>query len=257
MAEGRHDVQRGQSRVVIRPRGLDELLGPRNRLVLLDPVAKERCEKGDCRGSVEVATVGGPTKCLPQIGQFGPSHAWASRWFALSHNAITAGSRAAKYWACAVRAASAAPVRTSCSSANCRMVSSMENRVREDVGEATKSDLRTSASSMSRVAIRLPNCATAHAAAKSNPPAKTEQRFNSVSRQRRAGRRTTAPRGAAFGGAPARAVNPRAAGIGHRGGPVARSAVIDNMRDAANSIASGMPSKRRQISTTVLRRARQ
>ena len=58
---------------------------------------------------------------------------------------------------------SASPVATSCSSANWRIVSSIENRVRVDDRSATTSDLRTSASSRSRVANSSPVPATAHA----------------------------------------------------------------------------------------------
>src|SRR5258707_11443071 len=47
---------------------------------------------------------------------------------------------------------SASPVCTSCSSANWRMVSNIENRVRADERSATRSDLRTRASNKSRVA---------------------------------------------------------------------------------------------------------
>ncbi len=47
---------------------------------------------------------------------------------------------------------SACPPTTSCSSANCRMVSSIENRVRPDDRSATRRDLRTRASRRSSVA---------------------------------------------------------------------------------------------------------
>ena len=57
------------------------------------------------------------------------------------------------------------PDATSCSSANWRMVSSIENRVRPDERSATSSDLRTSASSTSSVANSSSEPATAHAPA--------------------------------------------------------------------------------------------
>ena len=70
---------------------------------------------------------------------------------------------------------SAAPVCTSCSSANWRMVSSIENRVRSADRSATNSDLRTRASSRSSdreliVGARRPR----RHPARSNPPANTE-----------------------------------------------------------------------------------
>ena len=71
-----------------------------------------------------------------------------------------------------------------------------------------------------------------------------------TSRRRRAGRRTTPPRGAACGGVPGRAVTRPAAGTADRDDRAPRSAVIDAIREAASSIASGIPSRRRQISTT-------
>ena len=50
----------------------------------------------------------------------------------------------------------------------------MENRVRPDVWSATNKDLRTSASSRSKVTNLSPVFATAWAPSTSNPPAKTE-----------------------------------------------------------------------------------
>ncbi len=54
--------------------------------------------------------------------------------------------------ACAVRTSATSPRATSCSSANWRIVSNIENRVRPEDRSAISSDLRTSASSRSRTA---------------------------------------------------------------------------------------------------------
>ena len=55
----------------------------------------------------------------------------------------------------------ASPRATSCSSANWRIVSSIENRVRPEDWSATSSDLRTKASSKSGVAIVIVGAVTA------------------------------------------------------------------------------------------------
>ena len=70
------------------------------------------------------------------------------------------------------------------------------------------------------------------------------------SRRRRAGRRTTARRGAASGGAPARAASPTSSRNRSSRWSRISVTVIDSMREAASSMASGMPSRRRQISAT-------
>ena len=69
-------------------------------------------------------------------------------------------------------------------------------------------------------------------------------------RRRREGRRTRPPRGAASGGVPVRAASRPAAGTGDQDDHAPRLAVIDAIREAANSMANGIPSRRRQISTT-------
>ena len=51
--------------------GLDELFGPRDRLVIFDHKAEERRVGGDGGGDVEIAVVGGPPERGAQIGQFG------------------------------------------------------------------------------------------------------------------------------------------------------------------------------------------
>ena len=95
----------------------------------------------------------------------------------------------------------ASPLATSCSSANWRIVSSIEYRVRPDDRSATNSDLRTSASSRSRMAnLPIIGATTRAGALRPNPPANTERRSRNVFWRRRDGRRTTPPRGAVFGG---------------------------------------------------------
>ena len=64
------------------------------------------------------------------------------------------------------------------------------------------------------------------------------------------GRRTTPPHGAVCGGVPGRAATPPAAGTADPDDHAPRSAVIDAIREAASSMANGIPSRRRQISTT-------
>ena len=49
--------------------GLDELLGPRYRLVIVHPKAKPCRPCRDGGGDVEVTLVGGPPKRGPQVGQ--------------------------------------------------------------------------------------------------------------------------------------------------------------------------------------------
>src|SRR6185437_14671548 len=49
--------------------GLDELLGPGDRLIVFDQKAEDPRVGGDGGGGVEVAVVGGPAKRGAQIGQ--------------------------------------------------------------------------------------------------------------------------------------------------------------------------------------------
>ena len=96
--------------------------------------------------------VGGPPERRAHIGQLGGEPGVASRCLGLSHMARMSASRPAKWRACAARAVAAAPCAASCSSANWRIVSSIENRVRPAERPVTSSDLRTKASSRSRIA---------------------------------------------------------------------------------------------------------
>ena len=92
-------------------------------------------------------------------------------------------SRPAKYREWAARISDASPRATSCSSANWRIVSSIENRVRPDDRSATSSDLRTSASSRSRMAKSSGSSGIPRRRrrfARSNPPANTEHRSSSA-----------------------------------------------------------------------------
>src|ERR1700722_12064732 len=69
---------------------------------------------------------------------------------------MMSAARPAKYRECASRISDASPRATSCCSANWRIVSSIENRVRPEILSATSSDLRTSASSRSKIANSTP-----------------------------------------------------------------------------------------------------
>ena len=70
----------------------------------------------------------------------------------------------------------ASPLATSCSSANWRIVSNIENRVRPADRSAVTSDLRTSESNRSNTAYSSIGSGYRAGAARSNPSAKTEQR---------------------------------------------------------------------------------
>ena len=133
--------------------GLDQLFGPGDRLVIVDQIAEERRVGGDGGGDIEVALVGGPPKRGAQIGQLdaepvvglplpGAVPQGQDVGFAPGEVASMRGTNLG----------SPAPPATSCSSANWRIVSSIENRVRPDDRSATSSDLRTKASSRSRTA---------------------------------------------------------------------------------------------------------
>ena len=57
------------------PRGFDDLLGPRQRLVLFDQSADKCPICRDRRRGVDVVVVGGPAECGTQIGQLEPEPA--------------------------------------------------------------------------------------------------------------------------------------------------------------------------------------
>ena len=133
--------------------GLDELFGPGYRLVVLDPEAEERRVGGDGGGDVEVAVVGGPPERGAQVGQLGGEPVVGLPL----PGAVPQGQDVG--FAPGEVAGMGGPdlvgrrrAATSCSSANWRIVSSIENRVRPEDRSATSSDLRTSASSRSRTA---------------------------------------------------------------------------------------------------------
>ena len=65
----RHHVQEREPGMVDGAGGLDELLGPGYRLIIVDQHAEERRVRGDGGGGVQVALVGGPPKRGAQIGQ--------------------------------------------------------------------------------------------------------------------------------------------------------------------------------------------
>ena len=132
--------------------GFDELFGPGYRLIDFDPKAKERRVRGDCGGDVEVASVGGPPERGAQIGQLdGEPVVGLTLAGAVPQRhdvGFTPGEVAGMRGPDLVCLASGDEL----SSANWRMVSSIENRVRPVDRSATSSDLRTSASSRSSTA---------------------------------------------------------------------------------------------------------
>jgi hypothetical protein len=140
----RQHVQERQSGMVDRAGGLDELLGPGYRLVIVDPKAEERRVGGEGGGDIQVAPVGGPPKRGAQIGQL-----HAEPPVGLPLPGAVPQSEDVGF---APGQVAGAPLATSCSSANWRIVSSIENRVRPEDRSATSSDLRTKASSRSMTA---------------------------------------------------------------------------------------------------------
>ena len=133
--------------------GLDQLFGPGDRFVSFDETAEQPRVRGDGGGDVEVTVVGGPPERGAQIGQLGGepvvrlplAGAVPQRHDVGFAPGEVAGMRGPDL-------SRPSPPATSCSSANWRIVSSIENRVRPDDRSATSSDLRTSASSRSRMA---------------------------------------------------------------------------------------------------------
>ena len=133
--------------------GLDELFGPGYRLIIFDQTAEERRVGGDGGGDVQVAVVGGPPKRGAQIGQLdGEPVVRLPLSGAVPQGQDVGFAPGEVAGSARLRTSVASPRATSCSSANWRIVSSIENRVRPEDLSATSSDLRTSASSRSRTA---------------------------------------------------------------------------------------------------------
>ncbi len=219
-------------------RRLDEFLGPSNRLIILDQTTEEACLYCDgdgCRRGhlgrrpTETRCASWPTRLRtsrmpPVVG--GCPIARRCRLLAL---------RSSGHGQFVPRPAS--PRVASCSSANWRIVSSIEYRVRPDERSATSSDLRTNASSRSSTAnssIRNPLQRRhfrdqIHRRTPNSSPAVPSPR-------RQAGRTTTALRGAAFGDVPVRGVTRPAAGTADRDGHAPRP---------RSSTPSAMPPARR------------
>ncbi len=117
----------------------------------------------------------------------------------------------------------------------------------------TSSDLRTSASSRSNTSYSslLSNPATAQALCVGRIRQRKPNSVPAESFPRRRGDRRTRPRrGAESDGAPGRAANRPTAEIDGRADPAPGSGDVND--DAASSIANGIPSRRRQISTTAV-----
>ena len=154
------------------PGGLDEFFSPGDWFVVLGPWANERCIERNrshwCRGR----------RCQrPFHAQIGEFNGKPGIGFALSGL-----SQGECFGLCVWREVSGEcrfgprwPSRwRQVSSANSRIVSSIENRVRRDDRSATSSDLRTKASSRSMTA-KSPGSSdpvTAQALSRSKPPAK-------------------------------------------------------------------------------------
>ena len=227
----RHPTQRSdhsqvqKSRVVDCLRRFDQFLCPRDRLVVLDSEAEKPDVCRDGGGGVEVAAVGSPAERRAQIGQFDGEPLIRLALARAVPQRQDVGL-AAREVAGMQRARLRRPRRWRrvVSSANWRIVSSIENRVRPVDRSATSNDLRTSASSRSRTANSSSDPATARAALTSRSRRRTPNTVPAApSPPRRAGRRTTAPHGAVSGGAPDRAATRPAAGTGRRGGRAPRS----------------------------------
>ena len=150
----------------------------------------------------------------------------------------------------AVRASSASPACTSCSSANWRIVSSIENRVRPMDGRPRAATCAQANRADPAWRTRRRSRHRACAPARSKPPANTEQRCSSAFSAHRAGRRTTARRGAASDGVPVRGATRPAAGSGHRAGRAPRWPSSTPCAPRPTRSPAGSRRARRQISTT-------
>ena len=132
------------------PGGLDELFGPRYRLVILCAEAEEPRIRRDGGGGVEVVVFGGPPKRGAQIGEFGGEPVVRLPLPGAVPQDQDVGFTPGEVASMGGPTSVASPPATSCSSANWRIVSNIENRVRPDDRSAMSSDLRTSASRRSR-----------------------------------------------------------------------------------------------------------
>ena len=217
--------------------------------VRTSPRNRERGVDGDGCGGIEIVVVGRPANAGRKFGQLDGSHEYASRCRGLSHRARSSGLAPGEVAGVCGARSSANRRCTSCSSANWRMVSNIEKRVRSDDGRRPERLAHQRIEQVQcrqvRHQIRPPRTLRPGRIRRRTPNTMSTGPF----RRRRADRRTTAPRLAASGGVPGRAATDQ------QPEPVVetiatQSTVIDSMREAANSIASGIPSRRRQISTT-------
>ena len=148
----RHHVQGREPGVVDGAGGFDEFFGPGDRLIVFDPEAEEPRVGGDGGGGVEVAVVGGPPERGAQVGQLDGEPVVGLPLSGAVPQGQDVGFTPGEVAGMRGPDLVASPRATSCSSANWRIVSSIENRVRPDDRSATSSDLRTRASSRSRMA---------------------------------------------------------------------------------------------------------
>ena len=219
----------------------DELFGPGDRLVILhreptQPAGTHDSGRG-CRGRLgrrptETRCAGWPTQTgrtirMPRAAGDCP----------IAHH--DPGSRAAKCRAWAVRESSASPP------ADKLLLGELADRLQHREPGASRRPIRDEQRfAHQRIEqIQRPKSssepATAQALSRSNPPANTEHRPAAPFRHRRAGRRTTARRDAAFGGARGPRTRPAAGTVVEAVAHLI--AVIDAIRDAANSIGQRNP----------------
>ena len=176
----RQHVQERQPGMVDRAGGFDQLFRPGDRLMLVDQIAEQRRVGGDGGGDIQIAVVGGPPEGGSQVGQLDgepPVGVSLSGAVPKGHDVGFPSGEVPRVGGPNLGRFAMA---TSCSSANWRIVSSIENRVRPEDRSATSSDLRTRASSRSRVAKSSSEPMTAQALSRSNPPANTEHRSSSA-----------------------------------------------------------------------------
>ena len=174
----RRHIQSREPGMVDGAGGSDEFFGPGDRLVILDQITEPSRICGDGGGVIEVAVVGSPPERGAQVGQLdgepGVSLALSGAIPQRQYIGLALPEVASMGVAGLLQAS---PLATSCSSANWRIVSSIEKRVRPADRSATSSDFRTSASSSSRMrySSEFSNSAMAQALSRSNPPENTEQ----------------------------------------------------------------------------------
>ena len=246
-----HHVELCQPPMFHGPRRLDELLGPRDGLELFDPITEEFRVYGDGGRGVEVTVVGGPPEGGAQVGQLDGEPGIG---LDVAGDCPTGQARRLRGLRSNGRARSRAPrprpVATSCSSANWRIVSNIENRVRPDERSATTSDLRTKA--IEQVQRGEIVAGAGHRAGAGQVETAGEHRTPCQQVLFGVVEQVVRPLHSMAQGMVALQPTPDPTSSRNRSSSRSRTSatVMDCIREAANSIASGIPSRRRQISTT-------